>query len=81
MTLRLTLTRPLLRSSETDPNAMRKPSLLEPLHRGAFEKDPLALESIYICDDPTGAQGAFAIPESSQQRKGIKNAFRNPFRK
>jgi hypothetical protein len=81
MTLRLTLTRPLLRSSETDPNAMRKPSLIEPLHRGAFERDPLALESIYICDDPTGAQGAFAVPESSQQRKGIKSAFRNPFRK
>jgi hypothetical protein len=81
MTLRLTLTRPILRSSETDPNAMRKPSLIEPLHRGAFERDPLALESIFICDDPTGAQGAFAVPESSQQRKGIKHAWKNLVRK
>jgi len=81
MTLRLTLTRPLLRSSETDPNAMRKPSLIEPLHRGAFERDPLALESLFICDDPTGAQGAFAVPESYQQRKGIKNAWKNLVRK
>lgn len=76
MTLRLTLTRPILRSSETDPNPVRKTSHVEPLQR-----DPLALESIFVCDDPTGAQGAFAVPESSQQRKGIKHAFKNLVRK
>lgn len=81
MTLRLTLTRPILRSSESDPNATRKTSLMEPLQREGFERDPLALESIYICDDPTGAQGAFAVPENSQQRRGIKHAFKNLVRK
>jgi hypothetical protein len=82
MTLRLTLTRPLLRSSESDPNTMSMPSLLEPLHKAALERDPLALESIFICDDPTGAQGAFAVPDNSQQqRKGFKHAFKNLVRK
>ena len=81
MTLRLTLTRPILRSTETDPTAVRKPSLIEPLQREPL-RDPLALESIFICDDPTGAQGAFAVPGSSQQqRKGIKYAFKNLVRK
>jgi hypothetical protein len=54
---------------------------MEPLQREGLERDPLALESIYICDDPTGAQGAFAVPENSQQRRGIKHAFKNLVRK
>ena len=78
MTLRMTLTRPMLRSAETDTSAMRMPSLQPPLD----EHDPLALESITICDDPTGAQGAFAInPDTSQNLKGIKKALRNWVRK
>jgi hypothetical protein len=76
MTLRMTLTRPILRAAETDANAMHKTplqtSLMDPKH------DPLALESISICDDPTGAQGAFAInPETSQNLKGIKKALKH----
>ena len=76
MTLRMTLTRPILRATETDVNAVHKTplqnSLMDPQH------DPLALESISICDDPTGAQGAFAInPETSQNLKGIKKALKH----
>jgi hypothetical protein len=76
MTLRMTLTRPILRAAETDTNAVHKTplqtSLMDPKH------DPLALESISICDDPTGAQGAFAInPETSQNLKGIKKALKH----
>lgn len=76
MTLRMTLTRPILRAAETDSNALHKTplqtSLMDPKH------DPLALESISICDDPTGAQGAFAInPETSQNLKGIKKALKH----
>ena len=76
MTLRMTLTRPILRATETDASAVHKTplqtSLMDPQH------DPLALESISICDDPTGAQGAFAInPETSQNLKGIKKALKH----
>lgn len=78
MTLRMTLTRPMLRSAESDVNAARMPSLQPPLD----EHDPLALERITVCDDPTGAQGAFAInPDTSQNLKGIKKALKNWVRK
>jgi hypothetical protein len=44
--------------------------------------DPLALERLSICDDPTGAHGAFAIhPETSQNLKGIKKALKHWVRK
>lgn len=77
MTLRMTLTRPILRSAETDVNAVRKGSLQTSL-LAMDQHDPLALESITICDDPTGAQGAFAInPETSQNLKGIKKALKH----
>jgi hypothetical protein len=83
MTLHMTLTRPILRAAETDVHALHvvhkgslQPSLMEPLD------DPLALERISICDDPTGAQGAFAInPETSQNLKGIKKALKHWVRK
>jgi hypothetical protein len=80
MTLRMTLTRPMLRATETvGYSAERKPSLQTPL---LDQHDPLALESISICDDPTGAQGAFAInPETSQNLKGIKKALKHWVRK
>lgn len=75
MTLRMTLTRPMLRSAETDVDAVRLPNLQPPL---MDEHDPLALESITVCDDPTGAQGAFAInPDTSQNLKGIKKALKH----
>ena len=75
MTLRMTLTRPILRAAETDANAVNK----SPLQGSLMDQhDPLALESISICDDPTGAQGAFAInPETSQNLKGIKKALKH----
>jgi hypothetical protein len=79
MTLRMTLTRPILRAAETDVNAMHRNSLQKSLHTPLMDQyDPLALESIPICDDPTGAQGAFAInPETSQNLKGIKKALKH----
>lgn len=77
MTLRMTLTRPMLRSAETDVNA------LQTLPAPKIEAhDPLALESITVCDDPTGAQGAFAIaPENSPNLRGIKKALKHLVRK
>lgn len=79
MTLRMTLTRPILRSAETDVCALGKESLPAP---GIQAHDPLALESITVCDDPTGAQGAFAVaPENSPNLRGIKKALKNLVRK
>jgi hypothetical protein len=83
MTLRMTLTRPILRAAETDVRAMHpvrrtslQPSLMDQVD------DPLALETLLICDDPTGAHGAFAInPETSQNLKGIKKALKHWVRK
>ncbi|GAB7328113.1 hypothetical protein MBLNU13_g00149t1 [Cladosporium sp. NU13] len=76
MTLRMTLTRPILRAAETDANAAHQTPLQSSLVD--HQHDPLALESISICDDPTGAQGAFAInPETSQNLKGIKKALKH----
>jgi hypothetical protein len=83
MTLRMTLTRPILRGAETDVHAVH------PVHRISLQPslmdqvdDPLALERLSICDDPTGAHGAFAIhPETSQNLKGIKKALKHWVRK
>jgi len=75
MTLRMTLTRPILRAVETDVNAVHRTSMQSSLNE---QYDPLALERLSICDDPTGAQGAFAInPETSQNLKGIKKALKH----
>lgn len=74
MTLRMTLTRPILRAPEDEI----KPAPKSPLETPFIDQyDPLALESITICDDPTGAQGAFAIPENSQSMKGIRKVLKS----
>lgn len=78
MTLRMTLTRPMLRGPEENIGAVPKQPLDTPL---IDQYDPLALESIKICDDPTGAQGAFAIQENSQNMKGIRKALKSLVRK
>ena len=79
MTLRMTLTRPILRSAETDVCTIGKETLPAPVIQA---HDPLALESITVCDDPTGAQGAFAVaPENSSNLRGIKKALKNLVRK
>jgi hypothetical protein len=62
---------------------------VHPVHRISLQPslmdqvdDPLALERLSICDDPTGAHGAFAIhPETSQNLKGIKKALKHWVRK
>ena len=80
MTLRMTLTRPILRAAETDVNAVQRDQISQDSFKTSLmdQYDPLALESISICDDPTGAQGAFAInPETSQNLKGIKKALKH----
>lgn len=78
MTLRVTLTRPIAQATEEELSAAPKTPLLPPM---IDQYDPLALESITVCDDPTGAQGAFAIPENSQNFRGIKKAFKQLVRK
>lgn len=78
MTLRMTLTRPILRDAEEEP----APAPRTPLPLPAIDQsDPLALESITVCDDPTGAQGAFAVSENAQHLKGLKKAFKQLVRK
>ncbi|KAM0714948.1 hypothetical protein Q7P37_009413 [Cladosporium fusiforme] len=78
MTLRMTLTRPILRAPDEETAAAPKTPLETPF---IDQYDPLALESITICDDPTGAQGAFAIPENSQNMKGIRKVLKSLVRK
>ncbi len=36
--------------------------------------DPLALDTLTVCDDPTGSQGAFSI--RSSQKKGLKGVWK-----
>lgn len=71
-TLRMTLTRPDLRAPESELYVWRKPGTNE---------DPLALEALPVCDDPTGAHGAFAVHDAgTAQVKGIKKVWKTLIR-
>jgi len=71
-TLRMTLTRPDLRAPENELYGWQKPETNE---------DPLALASLPVCDDPTGAHGAFAVQEiGTSQVKGIKKVWKTLIR-
>lgn len=72
MTIHMTLTRLEVRSPEEElySTQRRQVSGVD-----VERNDPLALESLPVCDDPTGAHGAFALPGSSSGR-GWKKVLR-----
>ncbi|KAK4545663.1 hypothetical protein LTR36_002616 [Oleoguttula mirabilis] len=73
MTLRMTLTRPELRMSE-EPHGVYRRTKCTTVK--VPETDPLALETLSICDDHTGAHGAFAM-QGSDQKKGLKRVWKS----
>lgn len=72
MTLRMTLTRPDLRAPERELYAFQKKGVsgVE-----VADSDPLALSTLTVCDDHTGAHGAFAVTRSS--KGGFKKVWKN----
>lgn len=58
MTLKMTLTRSDLRAPEDKLYSMAR---MQASGVDIAEADPLALDPLHVCDDHTGAQGAFAI--------------------
>ncbi|KAK4507875.1 hypothetical protein PRZ48_001610 [Zasmidium cellare] len=72
MTLRMTLTRPDLRASEQELYAFQRK---EVSGVDAADSDPLALATLPVCDDHTGAHGAFAVTRSS--KGGFKKVWKN----
>lgn len=75
MTLRMTLTRPELRLSEDKLQEHRRKQT-ETTGVEDAGLDPLALGSLPVCDDHTGAHGAFAVQED-QQKKGFKRVWKS----
>ena len=73
LTIHMTLTRSDLRTPEDELySAQRR-------HTSGVEVekvDPLALENLTVCDDPTGAHGAFAVRGDSTP-KGLKRVLRS----
>ena len=69
MTLRMTLTRPDLRAPGPEPVTAQEVRIASP---ATAQDDPLALEELPVCDDPSGAHGAFAVSDGSHQSKGEK---------
>lgn len=72
MTLRMTLTRPDLRAPEQELYAFQRK---EVSGVEVSDSDPLALEALTVCDDHTGAHGAFAVKATSQG--GFKKVWKN----
>ncbi|KAH9845729.1 hypothetical protein Tdes44962_MAKER01160 [Teratosphaeria destructans] len=71
MTIRMTLTRPELHSNCGDS----KPQIHEP-EVDIMEADPLALEPLPVCEDATGAHGAFAIHLDGPQKKALGKVWK-----
>jgi hypothetical protein len=71
MTIHMSLTRRDLRTPEEElySTQRRETSGVE-----VETQDPLALQSLPVCDDPTGAHGAFALPDQSS--KGLKKVWK-----
>lgn len=72
MTLRMTLTRPDLRAPEQELYAFQRK---EVSGVDMDNSDPLALSSLPVCDDHTGAHGAFAV--SKPPAAGFKKVWKN----
>ena len=73
MTIRMTLTRPELRAPEAELYAFQRKQVsgvdIEVV-------DPLALEALTVCDDHSGAHGAFAIRPTLQKAGGFKKVWK-----
>jgi hypothetical protein len=78
MTIRMTLTRPELRTGSEE----KLYSTQRTQNSGVevAETDPLALDPLPVCDDPTGAHGAFAQLDAPPA-KGFKKVFRKNVRR
>lgn len=73
MTLKMTLTRSDLRAPEEKLYSMAR---MQASGVDIAEADPLALDPLPVCDDHTGAQGAFAVvPRTSPG--GLKKVWKN----
>lgn len=73
MTLRMTLTRPDLRAPEDELYAFQRKNFSGVDVETA---DPLALQSLPVCDDHTGAHGAFAVG-NNRSPGGLKKVWKN----
>lgn len=71
MTLRMTLTRPDLRAPEEELYAFQR----KEVSGVDSSADPLALETLPVCNDHTGAHGAFAVRQAS--RGSFKQVWKN----
>lgn len=72
MTIRMTPTRSDLRASEEQTY---RPQRTQISGAAMAEADPLALDRITVCDDSTGAHGAFAINQHGAHSKGLKRVW------
>lgn len=73
MTIHMTLTRRDLRAPEEDVYGVQRPTTSGV---DVERVDPLALDTLPVCDDPTGAQGAFAVRDS-KGTKGLKRVWKS----
>lgn len=71
MTLRMTLTKPELRAPETELYAFQR---REVSGVDVKTRDPLALDELTVCEDHSGAHGAFAVRNSS--KGGLKKVWK-----
>jgi hypothetical protein len=76
MTLRVTLTKPELRSAVDDtPTRPAKSARRESAHMNLRNDDPLALQELTFSDDVTGMFGAFAVTPTREEGK-VKKLFK-----
>ena len=73
MTIRMTPTRPNLRT-RTPEDDLYSHQRQQTSGVNVDEVDPLALESLPVCDDPTGAHGAFAVHDNGLS-KGLRRVW------
>ncbi|KAF2773432.1 hypothetical protein EJ03DRAFT_131742 [Teratosphaeria nubilosa] len=71
MTIRVTLTRPELRS-----NCGGSKTEIQDSDVDVVEADPLALEPLPVCEDATGAHGAFATHLDGPQKKALGKVWK-----
>ncbi|KAF7186338.1 hypothetical protein HII31_12413 [Pseudocercospora fuligena] len=72
MTLRMTLTKPELRAPEAELYSFQR---REVSGVDLETRDPLALDALPVCEDHSGAQGAFAVQRNS--KGGFKRAWKS----
>jgi hypothetical protein len=71
VTVHMTLTRPDLRTPEERLYSVQRQ---QTSGVDVEKQDPLALQVLPVCDDPTGAHGAFAV--QSENSKGFKRVWK-----